>query len=53
MRWLPARASATDSDADGYLDAVPMGIGPVDVVPVDMATDIALEREFEDARRDS
>jgi Na+/melibiose symporter-like transporter len=50
MRWLPARASATDSDSPGAYDAVPMGIGPVDVVPADMATDIALE--LEDANRE-
>jgi Na+/melibiose symporter-like transporter len=53
LRWLPSRASG---DADARVidegDVVPMGIGPVDVVPADVAADLAYELELEDARRE-
>jgi hypothetical protein len=54
VRWLPARAHdhepapvrAGAADPAGAADAVPMGIGPVDVVPADVAADLADELEF-------
>jgi EmrB/QacA subfamily drug resistance transporter len=39
--WLPSRAAGPDH-ADAT-DAVPMGIGPVDVIPADLAADLADE----------
>jgi EmrB/QacA subfamily drug resistance transporter len=51
-RWLPARAP--EEDVEGLVDpgVVPMGVGPVDVVPAEVAADLAFEIELEDARRE-
>ncbi|SRR5581483_10363437 len=41
LKWLPARA--LDVEHADAADAVPMGIGPVDVVPAEVAADVADE----------
>ena len=54
----PAAIPASDSQVFGEVfrmtdpDVVPMGIGPVDVVPADLAADLAYALELEDARRE-
>jgi hypothetical protein len=45
LKWLPARAFDPGSDHGDASDAVPMGIGPVEVVAADVAADIADELE--------
>jgi EmrB/QacA subfamily drug resistance transporter len=46
LRWLPSRASDDPRATATAVDAVPMGIGPVDVVPANLAADLADELEF-------
>jgi EmrB/QacA subfamily drug resistance transporter len=47
LRWLPARAAEPGLAHADATDAVPMGIGPVDVTPADVAADFADELEVE------
>jgi len=42
LKWLPARAMPNAAHGDGA-DGVPMGLGPVDVVPAELAADLAEE----------
>jgi EmrB/QacA subfamily drug resistance transporter len=46
VKWLPARAHDHDVVSADASDAVPMGIGPVDVVPAEVAADLADELEL-------
>jgi EmrB/QacA subfamily drug resistance transporter len=50
LRWLPARAPDDVTDVLEGEGTVPVGIGPVDVVPAGVATDVAIEVELEDVR---
>ena len=53
LKWLPAHARIV-GDEETYAtaaDAVPMGIGPVDVVPAELAGDLAAELEIGSVRR--
>ncbi|HEV3225392.1 MAG TPA: DHA2 family efflux MFS transporter permease subunit [Acidimicrobiales bacterium] len=43
LKWLPARAMATGVATANVADAVPMGVGPVDVVPAELGADVADE----------
>jgi EmrB/QacA subfamily drug resistance transporter len=45
LKWLPARAAEPGVQHAEPVDAVPMGIGPVDVVPADVIADFVEELE--------
>jgi EmrB/QacA subfamily drug resistance transporter len=48
LRWLPARAhDHVDAEAEALTEHVPLGIGPVDVVPAELAAVVAEEVELE------
>lgn len=49
LRWLPARAAEPGVVHADATDAVPMGIGPVDVTPADLSADFADELEVGNA----
>jgi hypothetical protein len=46
LKWLPSRAVDVGTVPATAADVVPTGVGPVDVVPASLATDLAEELEL-------